>query len=89
MVMINHLKFDFTKHAEDVIKERRISLEFIERTILDPDLIENDISDINLEHRLKKIPEHEYRVLRIILNKNSDPLRIVTVFFDRSMRGKL
>ena len=87
--MTNKLKFDFTKHAEDVIKEREIPLEFIKRAVLDPDLIMPDASDINLEHKLKKITERDNRILRVVINKNSDPMRIITVFFDRSMRGKL
>ncbi len=43
----------------------------------------------DLRHALGRIPEHGDRVLRVIYNVGVDPVRIVTVYFDRKMRDKL
>jgi hypothetical protein len=42
-----------------------------------------------LEHRLGVIDEFGARVLRVVVNPSAVPLRIVTVYFDRRMKGKL
>jgi hypothetical protein len=38
--------------------------------------------------RLAKIPEHGNRVLRVVINKAAVPERVVSVYFDRTMKGK-
>lgn len=42
-----------------------------------------------MEHRLAAIAEQGYRVLRVVCDPRATPLKIVTVHFDRSMKGKL
>ena len=54
-----------------------------------PQLIETDPMDSELEHRLRKIDEFDNRVLRVIINPKNDPIRVITLFFDRGMRNKL
>ncbi len=83
------MKFELTKHASEVISERNISEEYLERAIDNPGLKMDDREDPALEHLLAKIMENDNRVLRVIVIKNSDPVRVITAFFDRSMRGKL
>jgi len=83
------LKFELSKHAADVIRERNIPVEFIERVIDNPELKEPDATDDELEHYLSRIFEYDSRVLRVIINKYSVPKRVITAFFDRTMRGKL
>jgi hypothetical protein len=39
--------------------------------------------------RFGVIPEHGGRVLRVVLNVVAAPIRVVTVYFDRSQIGKL
>jgi hypothetical protein len=70
-------------------KRRNIRLEWLERVIEQPQLIEVDAMDSDLEHRLGKIDEFEGRVLRVIVNPQLEPIRVITAFFDRAMRGKL
>jgi len=41
-----------------------------------------------LEHRLAKVPELANRVLRVIVSK-SEPKRVVTLYPDRNMKGKI
>lgn len=81
--------FELTKHAFDVLKERNIPEEYISRVLENPGLRMDDRDDPELEHYLAMIVEKGDRILRVIVTKNSSPLRIVTAFFDRSMRGKL
>jgi hypothetical protein len=83
------MNYLLTIHAQRVIKERDIPLSIIERTLNNPAMIEPDKNDPDLEHRLGSIPEYNGKVLRIVLNKKVDPARIITVYFDRAMRGKL
>ena len=51
--------------------------------------MEPDPIDPELEHRLGRIDEYDGRVLRVIVNATVTPPRVVTVYFDRKMRGKL
>jgi len=43
--------------------------------------------DSQLVHHLARIPEQENRVLRVVLNPLASPVRVVTAFFDRKMKG--
>ncbi len=81
--------YELSNHAKEVMEERNISYEILERTLFDPMLIEKDKFDSDLEHRLSSIPENENRVLRIIINILTIPIKVVTLFYDRRMRGKL
>jgi len=48
-----------------------------------------DPHDAAVERRFRRIPEFGDRVLRVAVNTTVDPLRVVSVFFDRRMKGKL
>lgn len=83
------MPFQLTEHARKVVQERNIKTEWIERALSVPERIEPDKEDIELEHSLTPISEFGNRVLRVIYNKQTKPLKIVTVFFDRTMKGRL
>lgn len=78
-----------TKHARDMLAVREISMEWVLRVLEHPAVVEPDGEDIELEHRMGRIKENGDRVLRVIIKKNTLPVRVITAFFDRSMRGKL
>lgn len=78
-----------TDHARTAISERKIPLEWLERVIAGPGRVDPDAEDPELEHRLGVIMEHAGRVLRVIINKNTDPVTVVTAYFDRAMRNKI
>jgi hypothetical protein len=65
------------------------TLEWLERVLNEPVLCQSDPADVSLERRYRPIPEFEGRVLRVVVNPSVEPIRVVSVFFDRSMRGKL
>lgn len=77
----------FSRHFEDMLKERSIPAEWVDRSIAAAD--RSEIHDDGTMHYLKRIPEHGDRILRVVINTRSMPHRAVTVFFDRrlSRRG--
>jgi uncharacterized DUF497 family protein len=72
-----------------MMERRGISERWVEQTIAAPQEVEPDALDLDLEHRLAVIAEFGNRVLRVIVNVRTDPERVITVYFDRGMRGKL
>lgn len=83
------MDYTLSKHAEDAIREREILPEWVAQTMTRPVTIEPDPNDPDLQHALRPIADFGYRVLRVIFNKTKAPPHVVTVFFDRTMKGKL
>ena len=83
------MKFELTQHAKKALAEREIALEWVERAMSAPELRLPDPGDAAVERRYRRIPEHGGRVLRVAVNIAVEPERIVSVFFDRKMKGKL
>ena len=83
------MKFQFSNHALRTLTERQILAEWVERTLGAPDLILPDPNDATVERCFRRIPEFGGRVLRVAVNRTVEPNRVVSVFFDRKMKGKL
>ena len=83
------MNYELTQHARNVLAERNIPIEWLERALREPELKMPDPTDATLERRYRKIPEHENRVLRVVVNTTVVPERVVSVYFDRTMKGKL
>jgi hypothetical protein len=83
------MKYDLTQHAREMLAERQIPTEWMERALANPARVDPSAADATLESRLAKIPEHGDRVLRVVVNKTVVPERVVSVYFDRTMKGKL
>ncbi len=83
------MNYALTQHARDVLTERNIPVEWLERALRKPELKQADSKDATLERRYRKIPEHGNRVLRVVVNITVVPGRVVSVYFDRTMKGKL
>ena len=83
------MKYTLTKHAQKVLEEREIPLEWLERTLLAPELILPEPDDISVQRCFRRIPEFNGRVLRVVVNRAVEPQRVVSVFFDRQMKGRL
>jgi len=81
--------FILTDHAAVVMRERRISLEWVQRVLGAPRLRIPDAEDPDLFHALAPIPERDGRVLKVVYNGTKDPWRVVTAYFDRAWRGML
>jgi hypothetical protein len=83
------MNYELTQHARDVLQERQIHVEWMERVIARPALVQPRPPDPALESRLAKIPEYGDQVLRVVVNKAVVPERVASVCFDRTMKGKL
>ena len=83
------MNYALTERARDAMQKRGIRTEWLERTPAAPQARAPDEVDDELEHRLAAIPEFGNRVLRVIVNTSTLPERVVTVYFDRRMRGRL
>ena len=81
--------FELTRHARDVMRERGIPLEWVERAFSRAELVEVSGANLLQEKRFCRIPEFGNRVLRVVVNTEFVPPRVVSVFFDRKMKGKL
>ena len=81
--------YEITKHAKKVMEERGILDDWVERTFSSPELTRPDPKDAQVEQRFRRIPEFGGRILRVVVNKAVEPKRILSVFFDRAMKGKL
>lgn len=74
---------DLSAHAATVLRERGIDMDWVRRAIVEPD--QSETRDDGSEHFLKVIPERGGRVLRVVADQVTK--RIITVFFDRRMKG--
>lgn len=83
------MEYTLSKHAEDVIREREIRHEWIAETMTAPVATAPDPGDPTLVHALRPIAEFDGRVLRVIFNQTRNPAHVITVYFDRTMKGKL
>ena len=83
------LTLQYTRHALHVMAERLILTEWVELTVSDPALRTPDLIDPEVERFFRSVPESDNRVLRVAVNTSVAPWRAVSVFFDRSKRGKL
>ena len=83
------MNYELTKHARKALEEREIQIQWLERTLAAPECVLPDPADATVERRFRRIPEFGGRVLRVAVNTTVDPNRVVSVFFDRTMKGKL
>ena len=81
--------FDLSAHAARVLQERGIAEAWVARAMAPPQRTAPDPSDPTALHALLSIREFGGRVLRVVDNQHIKPPRIVTAFFDRSIKGRL
>jgi hypothetical protein len=81
------MTYELTVHARDVMQKRGINEDWLERALDAPGWREVDNIDTSLEHYMVAIPEFGDRVLRVIINPHVDPVRVITMYFDRRVRG--
>ena len=83
------MELTYTLHALHVMEERGIFSEWVERAVAAPERRMPDPHDEAVERFYIRIPERDGRVLRVAVNTDARPWRVVSTFFDRSMRGEL
>ncbi len=79
-------KLDYTLsiHCSQMLDRRKIEVALIESAIDAPDRIVN--IDSNERHYIKRIEDTKERWLRVIVNPTTDPLTIITAFYDRRLK---
>ena len=83
------VELECTKHAVHAMAERTIPMEWVELAVTEPALRIPDPNDPEVERFFRSIPERDGRILRVAVNTRVAPWRVVSVFFDRNMKGKL
>ncbi len=82
------LVYRLTSHAEAAALKRKIDLAWIERALAEPDWTEPDPAKPGVMHAFLRIAERNHRVLRVVYNPSVHPARVITVYFDRRLRGR-
>lgn len=85
-VPVQATELEFTRHALQVMSERRISVDWVEQAVTSPARRSQDPNDRELERFFRPIPERHGRVLRVVVNTRRAPWRVVSAFFDRGAR---
>jgi hypothetical protein len=80
------LDFEFSAHTTEMLRERNIAEEWVRRTLNAPDRKRRG-EDGNM-HYVKAIRERDGRVLRVVVNADVQPNRVITVYFDRRLGQK-
>lgn len=83
------MNYVLSEHAEITLRERNINRFWLDTAMNQPDLQLPHEDDSALQYVFKCIPEFGNRVLRVVYNQTKEPPVIVTVYFDRTMKGKL
>lgn len=71
------MKIKFTKHAEDILKERNIDITFVEDAVRNPDW--KEYAEDELWYAFKRV---EGKVLRVVIKGRKKPYMIVTMYYD-------
>ena len=80
--------YRLTSHAEVAALKRKIELAWIERALREPKWTARDPAKAGVMHAFLPIPERNDRVLRVVYNADVYPVRVITVYFDRRLRGR-
>jgi hypothetical protein len=79
-------RITFTRHAAEMLTERNIKRDWVERTLTDPQSVEPDPSRDNVFRAYRPIAERDNRVLRVVYTQDKNEVRVLTSFFDRARR---
>ena len=78
--------FELSIHAREQVQQRELRQTWLEETLSRPDRVIPLADSFGNTHYLKRITDFGNRWLRIVVNPNVEPQRIVTVFFDRRVK---
>ena len=72
---------EFTKHAEDMLKERKFDRAFIVDVVCNPERKERDIG--NVWYAFRRVGD---KVVRVVVNGKQKPYIVITMYYDRRLR---
>ena len=82
------MKITYGPHALDILAERGVTQEWVERIITAPDSTDPDPKHPDRIRAYRAMPERDGRVLREIYVPTTGGARVVTAFFDRAYRRR-
>lgn len=71
-------ELEYAQHALDMIEERQIDMKWVDATLGEPYTVEE--KDDGTRHYVRSIGEREGRYLRVVVDPEKEPGRIITVF---------
>jgi len=72
-----------SKHAQDMVDEREIPRDWVERALRNPVFEEPDHRNPGAVRAYAPIAEFGNRMLRVVYYDDDSEIRVVTLFFDR------
>jgi predicted LPLAT superfamily acyltransferase len=75
---------EYGDHAVSQMSERKISREWVERTLHESEFVRDDKLDAEVKLSFRRIAEFGNRWLRVVYKQNGKLTHVVTVFFDRN-----
>jgi hypothetical protein len=72
---------EFTKHAEDMLKERKFDRAFIVEVVDNPERKERGVGDVWYAYR--RVGD---KVVRVVVKGKQKPYTIITMYYDRRLR---
>jgi spore maturation protein CgeB len=75
------MEVTFTSHAEDMLKEREFSKEFIQAAVLKSHWREEGKG--NIWYALQKVGN---KTLRVVVKGKEPPFTVITMYFDRRIK---
>ena len=82
------MKITYGPHALDILAERGVTQEWVERTITAPDRTDPDPEHPDRIRAYRAMPERDGRVLRVIYVPTTGGARVVAALFDRGYRRR-
>lgn len=76
-----------SKHAYDMLQEREIKESWLKLVMEHPE--RKEFKNDGTIHYIGPIEEYGGRYLRVVVNPDVEPQKIVTLFFDRGLGRKL
>ena len=81
------VSYKFSEHAYDILRERNIQESWVKSAMEHPD--KKETMPDGAVHYVKRIKEFGDRYLRIVVNPNVEPKKIVTLFFERRLKRQV
>ncbi|MGE0875309.1 MAG: DUF4258 domain-containing protein [Burkholderiales bacterium] len=80
--------YELSAHAERMLAIRQIDRAWMEQVLDSPERTERHDLDPELRHAIGRVAACGDRYLRVVYNASVTPIRVVTVYFDRGLKGE-
>jgi uncharacterized DUF497 family protein len=81
-------QLQLTAHARLPMRDRQISIDWVDLTARAPEWTDGDPKDPAVERRYRAIGQFGGRILRVACVETATTIRVISVMFDRNARRK-